>query len=62
MVIGEFGGDPWPRLRQKHLDPLVVADEAVLAEQPFMNHLPLMVGSACSHASTTGINGLISNG
>ena len=43
VLIGldELGGDPWPRLGQEHLDPLVAAGEAVLADQPPVDHAAL---------------------
>ena len=36
--LGQRGGDPRPGLGQEHLDPLVVAGEAVLGDQPLMDH------------------------
>ena len=41
VAVGEFGGDPRPGLGQEHLDPLVVAGEAVLGDQPLMDHRAL---------------------
>jgi hypothetical protein len=38
IAVGEFGGDPRPCLGQEDLDALVVAGEAVLGDQPLMNH------------------------
>jgi hypothetical protein len=37
----ELGGDPGPRLGDEHLDPLVVAGEPVLGDQPLMDHAGL---------------------
>ena len=41
VPVSEFGGDPRPGLGQEHLDPLVVAGEAVLGDQPLMDHRAL---------------------
>jgi hypothetical protein len=38
VPVGEFGRDARPGLGQEHLDPLVVAGEAVLGDQPLMHH------------------------
>jgi len=34
----QLGGDPRPSLRQEHLHPLIVAGEAVLRDQPLVDH------------------------
>jgi hypothetical protein len=36
--LGQLGGDPRPGFGQEHLDPLVMAGEAVLGDQPLMDH------------------------
>ena len=41
VPVSEFGGDPRPGFGQEHLDPLVVAGEAVLGDQPLMDHRAL---------------------
>ncbi len=41
IALGELGGDPWPSLGQEHLDPLIGAGEAVLGDQPLMDHAAL---------------------
>jgi hypothetical protein len=41
ITVGEFDRDPRPGLGQEHLDPLVVAGEAMLGDQPFMDHRAL---------------------
>ena len=41
LALGELGSDPWPSLGQEHLDPLIVAGETMLGDQPLMNHRPL---------------------
>jgi hypothetical protein len=49
VVIGllQLGRDPRPGLGKEHLDPLIVTGEAVLGDQPLMDHGPLQgqVGS-----------------
>jgi hypothetical protein len=34
----QLGRDPWPSLGKEHLDPLIVAGETVLGDQPLMDH------------------------
>jgi len=34
----QLGSDPWPGLGKEHLDPLIVAGETVLGDQPLMDH------------------------
>lgn len=38
--LGQRGGDPRPGLGQEHLDSLVVTGEAVIGDQPLMDHGP----------------------
>jgi len=40
VPVNEFGGDPRPGLGKEHLDSLIVAGEAVLGDQPLMDHGP----------------------
>ena len=42
VVVGllQRGGDPRPGLGQEHLDPLIVTGEAVIGDQPLMDHGP----------------------
>lgn len=38
ITLGELGGDQWPSLDDEHLGALVVAGEAVLGDQPLVDH------------------------
>jgi hypothetical protein len=63
-VVGllQRGGDPRPGLGQEHLDPLVVTGEAVIGDQPLMDHGPFQRQSDCSHASIRSTNTSINRG
>jgi hypothetical protein len=64
---GRPGRHPWSSYAAKsrqsvlleHLDPPGADGEAVSSHQPLMEQLPFNVGSACSHASTSGTNSMI---
>ena len=58
----ELGGDPRLRLGHKHLDPLVVAVKPCSAASRSWTTVPFNDTSARSHASTSGMNGVINNG
>jgi ribosomal protein S18 acetylase RimI-like enzyme len=62
VPVSDVGGDSRPGCGQEHFDPLVMAGEPVLGDQPLMHTVPLMVRSARSHASTTAMNGVMSSG
>ena len=43
LAVAELGSNPRSGLDQEHLDPLIVAGEAVLGDQPLIDHRPLQV-------------------
>jgi hypothetical protein len=43
LAVAELGSNPRSGLDQEHLDPLIVASEAMLGDQPLIDHRPLQV-------------------
>jgi hypothetical protein len=41
VTISELGSDPRPSISEEHLDPLIITGEAVLGDQPLMDHRAL---------------------
>jgi hypothetical protein len=38
VTISELGSDRRPHISEEHFDPLIITGEAVLGDQPLMNH------------------------
>jgi hypothetical protein len=62
ILLGKLGGDAWPGIGGEDLDPLIVTGEAIVGDQPFVDHAGLQTEVVRSQDSNSSTNGSINMG